>query len=545
MAQGLAQTSDSDFGRDEAQLIHNLRRFHEVAQCTYQVILDRERDQARDKDLIQVWGSTPEFIAAKTHILEFLASRYPRMKRFATSAIPIRVWEPPKTSPYYDSLEALDLNIPAVEIHGESWPNLLLHRLGDWTGEDLNRRIGELFVQSEDPCNWLYHNTSGSGKTRTLLEGLCRHWGLYFSCAYDPYIGSADLATVLRDPLLGSVLKDLDLDDPDHTKQHANNLANVNPMFTRVLLARVIFLYYFALEVTAAKRDSSGLQCKRNWSFLQIYPKLLSAAKDTDIFLHFITILRRAKLTQDTMQGLLNHFLNDLAQKLPLAQDKLFVVVDEAQTAADLHKKAFKSMQEKDHRPILRELVMNWNVLIPDKQEAWGEHPVQSGFIVTGTGIDVKLIKDALSSTVCKHAQLSEFHNTGVFNVADGSQSAYALQFFPREFTETKEGTTLLNGMSHWLRGRYEAFISVGNADSNIFTRRHRLTAAFITYLLYSGFSKPHTLLNRYIEQIAGVTPTDAAHLIRREGEGHEVDCSVVKLDSLQYERLRGSRLES
>lgn len=49
-------------------------------------------------------------------------------------------------------------------------PNLLLHSLGVSVDK---QKMDELFV------NRTVHlfNTSGSGKTRLLLDGLCHHWG--------------------------------------------------------------------------------------------------------------------------------------------------------------------------------------------------------------------------------------------------------------------------------------------------------------------------------------------------------------------------------
>jgi hypothetical protein len=42
-------------------------------------------------------------------------------------------------------------------------------------------------------------NTSGSGKTRLLLEGLCSHWGFYFTCSNSGTnaIGSIDLPNLI------------------------------------------------------------------------------------------------------------------------------------------------------------------------------------------------------------------------------------------------------------------------------------------------------------------------------------------------------------
>jgi hypothetical protein len=48
-------------------------------------------------------------------------------------------------------------------------------------------------------CSRLFVNTSGSGKTRLLLEGLCKHWGFYFTCVRErEELGSRDLGQALE-----------------------------------------------------------------------------------------------------------------------------------------------------------------------------------------------------------------------------------------------------------------------------------------------------------------------------------------------------------
>jgi len=103
------------------------------------------------------------------------------------------------------------LNIPRDK---GGLPSLLLHNLGE-EKTDLDRlrasRIPGIFsnnntcvvyfvmVHFHISCVFrLLINTSGSGKSRILLEGLCRHWGFYFVAAGSSIVGSSDFFTTFR-----------------------------------------------------------------------------------------------------------------------------------------------------------------------------------------------------------------------------------------------------------------------------------------------------------------------------------------------------------
>ena len=53
------------------------------------------------------------------------------------------------------------------------------------------------FVAHDDIPFRVVFNTSGSGKTRLLVEGLCQYWGFYFTPDRYPRLGSTDFSLSL------------------------------------------------------------------------------------------------------------------------------------------------------------------------------------------------------------------------------------------------------------------------------------------------------------------------------------------------------------
>ncbi|PVG00052.1 hypothetical protein CPB86DRAFT_813541 [Serendipita vermifera] len=81
-----------------------------------------------------------------------------------------------------------NLEIPTAPY---GYPSLLLHRLGE-ADEKMDHLVSEVFSTHGDT---LLIASSGSGKTRLLLEGLCNSWGFYFTALRDSEgIGSLDLS---------------------------------------------------------------------------------------------------------------------------------------------------------------------------------------------------------------------------------------------------------------------------------------------------------------------------------------------------------------
>ena len=101
-------------------------------------------------------------------------------------------------------------------------------------------------------------NASGSGKSRILLEGLCRHWGFYFVVTGSSIVGSSDFY---------ATFSTINLKSTDAFSYPTER------RLLQLLLARLLLLNLF-IEVANCSR--TGLQQKehrRLWTLLQVQHK--------------------------------------------------------------------------------------------------------------------------------------------------------------------------------------------------------------------------------------------------------------------------------
>ncbi|KAJ7888087.1 hypothetical protein B0H14DRAFT_3127378 [Mycena olivaceomarginata] len=129
---------------------------------------------------------------------ELLDKLRPSLATYIRDTEPIGPWHshPQPTDPaLLAHMESLGLLSP--EING--LPSMILKDLGSFTNDPvLSSRVRNLFVRGKKT---VMVNTSGSGKTRLLLEGLCNNWGLYF-LILNPGVrdlGSVDFRGVVED----------------------------------------------------------------------------------------------------------------------------------------------------------------------------------------------------------------------------------------------------------------------------------------------------------------------------------------------------------
>ncbi|CAG7848692.1 SubName: Full=Uncharacterized protein {ECO:0000313/EMBL:CCA69086.1} [Serendipita indica DSM 11827] len=124
------------------------------------------------------------FSTVQRQIEDFLDKLRPRIKTFL-EAPNLPSWAPPTTVNGEVHEFYQELKVPAV--NGK--PRLLLHNLGS-----NNETADTIFGMSKV----VLCNTSGSGKTRALLDGLSTRWGFYLTA--DPGvddIGSKDLMEII------------------------------------------------------------------------------------------------------------------------------------------------------------------------------------------------------------------------------------------------------------------------------------------------------------------------------------------------------------
>ncbi|GAW07456.1 hypothetical protein LENED_009446 [Lentinula edodes] len=153
------------------------------------------------------------------------------------------------------------LSIPCQ--YPDTSPLLILHESGCFQSEPiLNKRLEHIFTPKQ---NTFLVNSSGTGKTRLLYEGLCKHWGLFFTAAVDSSdLGSIDVDLIIDEYLpyersFTAVLRNEDA-TPD-SKAVLTNVALAHRSFSGILLARLLtFKLYVEL---VAKGEFQEIHKKR------------------------------------------------------------------------------------------------------------------------------------------------------------------------------------------------------------------------------------------------------------------------------------------
>ncbi|KAL0562719.1 hypothetical protein V5O48_019362, partial [Marasmius crinis-equi] len=198
------------------------------------------------------------------------------------------------------------LRIPAFSNSAPHIPNLLLHELEESLKEknrDTRRRA--LFKKATQ--HTLLINTSGSGKTRSLLEALTKNWGFYFICKNpaEEGIGSSDLVSALdgleSEPEFQAEFPSGPLTGELRLKM-LNNQHIARRLFNAVLMARlIIFNQFLALVVEHAKKKSTPFYgaYMRRWLELQVQSWTLGGTQHADVFAHLSAKIIEANLTQE------------------------------------------------------------------------------------------------------------------------------------------------------------------------------------------------------------------------------------------------------
>ncbi|KAJ7487281.1 hypothetical protein B0H11DRAFT_2015049 [Mycena galericulata] len=445
---------------------------------------------------------------------QYCAEIEDRLVKFIQEKAPINSWVPDEETDHWEFLEGLKIPL----LHGG--PDMLLYDLGSFVCHpDLQARVQNIFSETADE-HVVVLNTSGSGKTRLTLEGLCQFWGLYFtSCVDIQGHGSTDLQnsihTIQHDKNFSR-----NLPDADFVEAHEANMTIARNRFQEVLYARLVILEMFC--GIAKKLNSGNLldEHKKFWLILQLKPSCLG---NQDIF---------AELSK-RIQGIKPNLLTDLNEVIATRIQELinpgekappmFCIIDEAQSAATECIGAFRSLgQEKQHQPraILRELVAAWVGILG----LW--------LILAGTGMSRSVVEETMASAVLKGDNVRTSIDVGGFDDAP-SQIGYMKGLMPDGFKDTEEAERLFELAHYWLRGRF------------------RFTAAFMRELLLSGFQDTELLLQEYISACTSPPdPRDTSFLFRTAGfvpTGGRLDASIGKkpkrivkgLKSFRFERLK------
>ncbi|KAJ7070096.1 hypothetical protein C8F01DRAFT_976075 [Mycena amicta] len=420
----------------------------------------------------------------------------------------LKLWEPDTPGLSNDRREFLrGLRIPLWN----KKPSLLLHELGSCAHDPtMQDRIGEVFRGGDMTC---FVNSSGSGKTRHILEGLCLNWGFYL-CLKEKTedIGSVDMLGIqdrveLKKSHLTPNLPPKE--DPTFVEKLIINQRLARACFSHVILARLLLFRMFLAAIMHSGRVISNAD-KWRWTLLQINPNLLGSP-DGDIFDQLASILdsptyeaRRhpssigpvefavmSKVIMHKVTALLRVH-SDLGINSGSQACRLYFVLDEAQIAAQALADAFRSQKldpdtgDYVPRPLLREFLVVLEGLVLAKH----------GVIVTGTGLDIDLIEDAAKSVIYKGDVDDSIFTTDTGGFYDSKSKpahlTYIKRYVPPDVLADESGQRLLERLPIWLTGRY------------------RTTASLIVYLLQTDFKNPNDDFNNWVMYNTKFIPSDS-----------------------------------
>ncbi|KAF8635332.1 hypothetical protein AX15_000451 [Amanita polypyramis BW_CC] len=464
-------------------------------------------------DGIRNWGFSCEQsfsgILVQPHRVEdavpaFLASLKPNMVLLFRGELTLPVWTPPASFSSHLSSQTIShltsLRLPCLR----GKPNVLLHELGYFSQEpELQKRVQNVFMPAS-PSHTILVNTSGSGKTRLLFEGLCQNWGLYFTSFVDSsFLGSVDIqkaiqTTLPNDPHFSAMLPSNT--EPEYKSKVTWNEKIATGVFKRVFLSRVLIFNLFIEVMNRADDILSTEECRRRWLLLQLQPSILHRK----IWDAFDALTQKLAICSDnyvdaTTRETLNRIRDTLSPSTTTSASTststsrntpLYCVIDEAQFAATQHTTAFRSSpKDAKPRPVLRPLIQSLSKLTLG-------HGVF--FILAGTGLSQSSIDATMASAVMKESRYRWCSDTGAFEGWEG-MSSWVGRFVPNCLFDGLRGSRLRERMGYWLTGR------------------HRFAAGYVTELLANGFRQPHRLLNAYIRQFTGFEPTDGREAAEEE----------------------------
>ena len=489
-------------------------------------------------------------ILGKKDVFSFLQSFKPKLDDLFQNCLTLPTWMPTKVLDQRTKDFLKNLEVPCVRKR----PSVLLHRLGDFVEEpELQRRVDDLF-SPDAPQNAIFINTSGSGKTRLLLEGLCQHWGLYFTSYVDSsFLGSFDLqkaidSTIRNDRLFRRILPPVT--SPKYLSRLQYNERLAERVFKRVFLARVLIFHLFVEAMKGNISSDSSLterDFKRRWLLLQLQPSVFTKISDP-----FRDLSRKLKVYDDAeldhlTEEVLRHIQDTLSSCSSPGCIPLYCIIDEAQFAAKEDTDAFRS-KSMERRPILRPLIQTFTTLT-------------DGFdvfiILAGTGLSKSDVENTMASGTMKLSSYRLCYDTGAFEGWEGENgmSTWVKMFVPDWILEEPEMKRLEERMGFWLKGRFaSAFYIYDNIFDDYFASplrlssgsyRYRFVAGYVTELLRHGYRQPSQLLDIYISRAIGCKPAINRESVGKEKQAKSDDIELEPRGTFNFDKLgeSGTRL--
>ncbi|KAJ6624662.1 hypothetical protein B0H10DRAFT_2186505 [Mycena sp. CBHHK59/15] len=476
----------------------------------------REKHERKEYQWIfsSYWSGSERVLTAEesdVSIVNFSAEIWPLLESFITRKDAVPLWSPddPNTenASFFESLQ-----IPVLQ----DGPDMLLHNLGSFMDHPVHRkRIDKIFTRKVEQVqrHVVLLNTPGSGKTRLLLEGLCRYWGFYFTSVVDVNDhGSHDLENAIIRVQEHSGFSS-PLPATDYKDKLFNNCRIAENEFLNVFASRLIIFNLFC-QVARESNSNQSLtnEHRKRWLLLQLRPSFLGSSY-WDIFDHLSQMLR----------GSTTGYLSDkcrislgVARRHVSAQGNrapFFCVIDEAQSAASKCTTDFRSVTKDKMRSILRELVHTWA-----GPELYGMY-----LIISGTAMSQAVIEETMASAVLKGGRYETIKDVGGFETLELTVE-YLASLMPDKIRSTESMLVLGHRVAYYLHGRF------------------RFTAAFMRELLRAEYKSPHRLFNAFIKKVTspedndvgGFQPTDAEEFWEPK------ECGPIgELKKFKFEKLK------
>ncbi|KAL0574349.1 hypothetical protein V5O48_007611 [Marasmius crinis-equi] len=395
-------------------------------------------------------------------------------------------WEPdgPSDDAIAEHIKSLGLLVSESFSH----PLMALYRLGSFQADSfLKSRVESIFGRKHT----FLLNTSGTGKTRLLFEGLSKNWGLYFTASVDSTgLGMVDLNAIIgfRSDLTAETDFSTPLEiTPQSTLENPQQL-DVNLQLARKHLSTLLLsrLFFFKSYLNAVALRGASVQDTSTWLKLQ----LGSLVEECDIYgRYFHNIVRRSIPDHNDIDDAVAGILSEIIPMLDaMGIERIFIVIDEANSAVQTLSGAFGE-DDGVFKPIptLKVLLQAWMYHLQT-------YPGRFTFVVAGTEIP----RDPFSTgDEWNHWVWSS--NTGAFD-EEVSQKRWAMSMLPPTICNSPDGELFVARLWKWARGR-RVF-----AKSTV----HRVTAALMSVIIENKFADLHLYLDSYIHAVTnGYWPYD------------------------------------
>lgn len=345
---------------------------------------------------------------------------------------------------------------------------------------------------------------------------LSTHWGFYFVAAPDGNgVGVGDVSQAL-DSLLQyrEWVPDLDLvPAEDRSLLSFINGQIVFKQIGKVFAARIAV---FKLFLDVARSVDGGLQEKHKLLWLRFQ---LSDPKGAapHPFVSIIEQLERA--SEEAITQLIKEITQICDDQLR-SEAPFIIALDEAQRATRRYPRCSISSEQQHFRSIIRDISKLFTENLSTK------------LIVSGTGLSLPDLQDAMASGVSKAAPVKQHFELGTF---DWPKLDYFLRkYVPGPTLETASWQHLQVRMREYLLGRSVSIFIFNRA--NLMRHRYRFSVTFIERILVNGLQSPHRILTQYINTHVGCDPGDTGERFASLEPTLESGINLVGFD---WEKLR------